>query len=148
MTRKIENPYWSNKDTKHVIAEFVYEDGKRQLASILGDENNPDFKEIMELFTEEEIDANTKARLDKRDEQIRRNRERQEVDRSRMQQEALFAAKLDAFEIPTVKTSTNRAAKSKIRKAKTMMEVTAYTIMLMIQEEANTAMVTEAQDAE
>lgn len=148
MTRKIENPYWSNKDTKHVIAEFVYDDGKRQLASILGDENNPDFKEIMELFTEEEIDANTKARLDKRDEQIRRNRERQEVDRSRMQQEALFAAKLDAFEIPTVKTSTNRAAKSKIRKAKTMMEVTAYTIMLMIQEEANTAMVTEAQDAE
>lgn len=148
MTRKIENPYWSNKDTKHVIAEFVYEDGKRQLASIMGDENNPDFKEIMELFTEDEIDANTKARLDKRDEQIRRNRERQEVDRSRMQQETLFAAKLDAFEIPIIKTSTNRAAKAKIRKAKTLMEVTAYTIMLMMQEEANTAIVTEAQNAE
>lgn len=145
MARKIENPYWSNKETKHVIAEFVYDDGKRQLASILGDENNPDFKEIMELFTEEEIDANTKERLDKRDEQVRRNRERQEVDRSRMQQEALFAAKLDAFEIPVVKTSTNRAAKSKIRKAKTMMEVTAYTIMLMIQEENAAA---ETQDAE
>ena len=148
MTRKIENPYWSNKDTKHVIAEFVYEDGKRQLASIMGDENNPDFKEIMELFTEEEIDANTKVRLDKRDEQVRRNRERQEVDRSRMQQETLFAAKLDAFEIPIIKTSTNRAAKAKIRKAKTLMEVTAYAIMLMMQEEANTAIVTEAQDAE
>jgi len=148
VTRKIENPYWSNKDTKHVIAEFVYEDGKRQLASIMGDENNPDFKEIMELFTEDEIDANTKARLDKRDEQIRRNRERQEVDRSRMQQETLFAAKLDAFEIPIIKTSTNRAAKAKIRKAKTLMEVTAYTIMLMMQEEANTAIVTEAQNAE
>jgi len=145
VARKIENPYWSNKETKHVIAEFVYDDGKRQLASILGDENNPDFKEIMELFTEEEIDANTKERLDKRDEQVRRNRERQEVDRSRMQQEALFAAKLDAFEIPVVKTSTNRAAKSKIRKAKTMMEVTAYTIMLMIQEENAAA---ETQDAE
>ncbi len=148
MTRKIENPYWSNKDTKHVIAEFVYEDGKRQLASIMGDENNPDFKEIMELFTEEEIDANTKVRLDKRDEQVRRNRERQEVDRSRMQQETLFAAKLDAFEIPIIKTSTNRAAKAKIRKAKTLMEVTAYAIMLMMQEEANTTIVTEAQDAE
>jgi hypothetical protein len=148
VTRKIENPYWSNKDTKHVIAEFVYEDGKRQLASIMGDENNPDFKEIMELFTEEEIDANTKVRLDKRDEQVRRNRERQEVDRSRMQQETLFAAKLDAFEIPIIKTSTNRAAKAKIRKAKTLMEVTAYAIMLMMQEEANTAIVTEAQDAE
>jgi hypothetical protein len=148
VTRKIENPYWSNKDTKHVIAEFVYEDGKRQLASIMGDENNPDFKEIMELFTEEEIDANTKVRLDKRDEQVRRNRERQEVDRSRMQQETLFAAKLDAFEIPIIKTSTNRAAKAKIRKAKTLMEVTAYAIMLMMQEEANTTIVTEAQDAE
>jgi hypothetical protein len=65
-----------------------------------------------------------------------------------MQQETLFAAKLDAFEIPIIKTSTNRAAKAKIRKAKTLMEVTAYAIMLMMQEEANTTIVTEAQDAE
>lgn len=144
MERKIENPYWSNKETKHIIAEFVYEDGRRQLASIVGSEDNPDYVEILEKFTIEQIDANTKERLDKRDEQIKRNRDRQEVDRTRMQQEALFAAKLDAFEIPIIKTSTNRAAKAKIRKAKTLMEVTAYAVMLMMQEEA----AAEGQDAE
>ena len=144
MERKIENPYWSNKETKHIIAEFVYEDGRRQLASIVGSEDNPDYVEILEKFTIEQIDANTKERLDKRDEQIKRNRDRQEVDRTRMQQEALFAAKLDAFEIPIIKTSTNRAAKAKIRKAKTLMEVTAYAVMLMIQEEA----AAEGQDVE
>ena len=148
MERNIENPYWSNKETKHIIAEFVFEDGRRQIASIVGSEDNPDYKEILEKFTLEQIDANTKERLDKRDEQIKRNRDRQEVDRTRMQQEALFAAKLDAFEIPIIKTSTNRTAKSKIRKAKTLMEVTAYAVMLMIQEEADAAITTEVQDAE
>lgn len=148
MERKIENPYWSNKENKHLIVEFVYEDGNRQLASIVGSDDNPDYKQIMELFTEEEIDNNTKVRLDRREEQIRRNRDRQQVDRARMQQEALFAAKLDAFEIPVVKSSKNREMKSKIRKAKTLMEVTAYTVMLMMYEESLSAMVNDAETTE
>jgi hypothetical protein len=54
-----------------------------------------------------------------------------------MQQEQLFVAKLDAFEIDAVKNSKNRDLKSKIRKSKNFMEVTAYTVMLLMQEEAN-----------
>ena len=65
-----------------------------------------------------------------------------------MQQEQLFAAKLDAFEIDLIKGSKNRELKSKIRKAKNIMEVTAYTVILLQQEEANTAILREAVDAE
>jgi hypothetical protein len=47
-----------------------------------------------------------------------------------------------------IKSSKNRELKSKIRKAKNIMEVTAYTVILLQQEEANTAIVRETVDAE
>lgn len=136
-TRIIENPYWSNKEKQHVIAEFYYpETGKRMTASIVNDGSNRDFEELMKKFSVEQIDANTKKRYDDRNERIKQNIERQKVDRTRMQQEQLFAAKLDAFEIDLVKNSKNRDLKSKIRKAKNIMEVTAYTVLL-VQHEMN-----------
>lgn len=147
--RTIENPYWANKEKQHVIAEFVYPDtGKRVTASIMNDGTNRDFDELMKKYSVEQIDANTKKRVDDRNEHIKHNIERQKVDRTRMQQEQLFAAKLDAFEIDSIKASKNRELKSKIRKAKNIMEVTAYTVMLLQQEEANTAIVRDAVDAE
>lgn len=147
--RIIENPYWANKEKQHVIAEFFYPDtGKRVTASIMNDGTNRDYEELMKKYSIEQIDANSKKRVDDRNERIKQNIERQKVDRTRMQQEQLFAAKLDAFEIDVIKSSKNRELKSKIRKAKNIMEVTAYTVMLLQQEEANSAIVREAVDAE
>lgn len=147
--RIIENPYWANKEKQHVIAEFFYPDtGKRVTASIMNDGTNRDYEELMKKYSVEQIDANSKKRVDDRNERIKQNIERQKVDRTRMQQEQLFAAKLDAFEIDVIKSSKNRDLKSKIRKAKNIMEVTAYTVMLLQQEEANSAIVREAVDAE
>ena len=148
-TRTIENPYWANKEKQHVIAEFVYSDtGKRATASIMNDGTNRDYDELMKKQSVEQIDANTKKRFDDRNQHIKQNIERQKVDKTRMQQEQLFAAKLDAFEIDLIKSSKNRDLKSKIRKAKNIMEVTAYTVILLQLEEANTAIVREAVDAE
>ena len=140
VNRKIENPYWASKERQHIIAEFFYPDTqKRVTASIMNDGTNRDYDEIMRTFSVEQIDANTNRRKEERDNQIKQNLERQKVDKARMQQEQLFAAKLDAFEIDVVKNSTNRELKSKIRKSKTFMEVTAYTVMLLMQEEAKNA---------
>lgn len=145
--RTIENPYWSNKENQHLIVEFVYpETGKRVTASIMNDGNNRDYDEVMKKFSIEQIDANTKKRIDDRNKRIEQNIERQKVDKTRMQQEQLFAAKLDAFDIEAVKTSTNRELKSKIRKAKNLMEVTAFTVMLLMQEEANKAIVETVEE--
>jgi len=145
--RIIENPYWSNKENQHLIVEFVYpETGKRVTASIMNDGNNRDYDEVLKKFSIEQIDANTKKRLDDRNKRIEQNIERQKVDKTRMQQEQLFAAKLDAFEIEAVKSSTNRELKSKIRKAKNFMEVTAFTVMLLMQEEANKAITENATE--
>ena len=46
----------------------------------------------------------------------------------------LFSAKLEAFEIEEIKNSKNRKLKSRIRKAKNIMEVTAFTAALLISE--------------
>lgn len=145
-TRTIENPYWANKEKQHIIAEFVYPDtGKRATASIMNDGTNRDYDELMKKYSIEQIDANTKKRYDDRNQQIKNNIERQKVDKTRMQQEQLFAAKLDAFEIDLIKSSSNRELKSKIRRAKNIMEVTAYTVILLQQEEENTVLAREVE---
>ena len=55
--------------------------------------------------------------------------QRDEVER--MKVDALFQAKLDAFDIDMIKNSKNRELKSKIRKAKTLIEVTAFASALI-----------------
>ena len=100
VARKIENPYWANKERQHIIAEFFYPDtNKRVTASIMNDGTNRDYEEIMRSYSVEQIDANTNRRMEDRNNQIKQNLERQKVDKTRMQQEQLFAAKLDALRI-------------------------------------------------
>jgi len=136
--RKIENPYWANKEREHIIAEFYYPDtDKRVTASIMNDGNNRDYKEILKNFSIEQLDANTNRRKELRDEEIKRNDDRRKADMEKVKQEQLFAAKLDAFEIDVIKNSSNRKMKSKIRKAKSVIEITALAAILMTEESAN-----------
>ena len=51
-----------------------------------------------------------------------------------MKSDTLFDAKLEAFEIEIIKISKNREFKSRIRKAKSIMEVTALTAALIMLE--------------
>lgn len=134
MTEKTyEHPYWSNKEHEHLIATIVFPDGKKQTASIQG-KDNPDYIAIMEAFGEEEIDKNTEEGLRRRDENIKRRAERHEANKMRATQEALFNVKLEAFNIDAVKNSKHKDLKRLIRKAKTPMEVTAYTSVLLMKE--------------
>lgn len=136
MNKTIRNPYWGNQEKTQIVAEFVYEDGTVQVASIVDVAGgNPDWQETMANFSREEIDANTNEKLLKHrrnQDKIRKQREAEDV---RRRQEDLFASKLDAFEIAAVKNSTNRELKSGIRKAKSMTEVFAYTAALIVAEQ-------------
>jgi hypothetical protein len=135
--RILQNPYWVSKEHRHVMVEFFYpQTNKRVLASIKDDDgSNPDFQEVMAKYTIEHIDGNTQKRKTEREKHIRQNIERDKVNKMKAEQEMLFTAKLEAFEIPLVKNSKNKLYKSKIRKAKSIMEVTAYTAILLMKEE-------------
>lgn len=127
-------PYWSNKDSKHLIVTLEYPNGTKATASVQDvDGNNPDYNAIIEEFGEEQIDANTAEGVARRDDQIKKRLQRKESEAIRAKQEQLFGAKLEAFEITAVKESKNTNLKRLIRKAKTPMEVTAYTTILLME---------------
>tara|TARA_Y200000002_G_C22668521_1_gene658989 strand:+ start:1000 stop:1416 length:417 start_codon:yes stop_codon:yes gene_type:complete len=135
MKRTIKNPYWGNNNKTQVICEFHYEDGPIQTAAITDTkEGNPDWKEVFDTFTVEEIDNLTEdARAeDAKEHEKRKEFEKDEIER--IKSDALFDAKLEAFEIEDIKNSKNRAFKSRIRKSKSIMEVTALTAALIILE--------------
>ena len=110
--KKYLNPYWSNKDNRHLIVTIEMPNGQHSMASIMDpDDTNPDMKAVLDQYTEEEIDANT--------------------------QEGLFNCKLEAFEVEAIKNSKNTELKRMIRKSKSVMEVQAYATILMMKEIEN-----------
>jgi len=132
MKRIIKNPYWGNDQKTQVMCEFHYEGGLTQTAAVTQTkEGNPDWVEIFNNFTPEQIDELTEGALaEARDEHEKRKQiERDDIER--MKVDALFQAKLDAFEIDIIKNSKNRELKSRIRKAKTLIEVTAFASVLI-----------------
>jgi hypothetical protein len=129
-----KDPYWSNKEAKHMIVTLEYPDGRKSTASIQDkDGTNPDYKAVLEEFGEEVLDENTAEGVKRRDEQIKKRLERKETEVVRAKQEQLFGAKLQSFEIDAVKDSDNIKLKRLIRKAKSPMEVQAYTTILLME---------------
>lgn len=132
MKRTIKNPYWGNREKTQVICEFHYESGPVQTAAISDtQEGNPDWKELFEIFTVKQIDDLTEEALAEAREEHEKRKQFEKDDIERMKVDALFSAKLEAFEIDLVKNSKNRELKSRIRKAKSIMEVTAFTSTLI-----------------
>jgi len=131
---KYAAPYWSNKERKHIVVTLEYNDGRRATASVQDmDGTNPDYKAILEEFGEEVLDKNTEEGIRRRDEGIKKRLQRKGTEAVRAKQEQLFGAKLQAFEIEAVKDSSNIELKRLIRKAKSPMEVNAYTTILLME---------------
>lgn len=133
--KEYKNPYWSNRENRHLIVTIVQPNGKEQIASIHDKEGtNPDMKAVLEQYTEKQIDDNTNQALERRNDNIKKSAERRESQRARAKQEALFNAKLEAFEIDSIKNSKNTQLKRLIRKSKSIMEVQAYTTILLMKD--------------
>lgn len=131
-------PYWSNKNNRHLIVTIKYPNGKESISSIMDkDGTNPDMIEILKQYTEDDIDKNTEEGLRRRNENIKRQMERRESQKARAKQEALFNAKLQAFEIDMIKNSKDVELKRKIRKSKNIMEVQAYATILLMKDLEN-----------
>jgi len=133
--RIIKNPWWGNKEKTIVRCQFFMENGEILEASVSDtEEGNPDWYEIMETFGLEDIDKRTQAFIDAHEEQHRKEKEWRKDQQEKQRGDALFAVKLEAFEMDIIKNSKNRELKSMIRKAKSIMEVTAYASVLVMKE--------------
>lgn len=134
MQRTISNPHWTNNARTVLTATFTYEDGRVVTSSMSANDNNPDYTEIMNTFDVTTIEANTRSNINKIAVDKKRKEEQQKAMQEKAQQEALFAAKLKAFEIDEILASENREMKSKIRRASSEFEVTAYASALLVME--------------
>lgn len=135
MKREIKHPYWSKDDKTQIVCQFHYEDGTVLEAAVMDTaEGNPDWKEIFETFTVEEIDETTNRMKEEREQQAQKFEFEEKEKLERMKTDALFSAKLEAFEISLIRESKDRKLKSKIRKAQSLMEIQAYTTILLMRE--------------
>lgn len=157
ISRTYRNVTWANEAKDKLNCQIIVnlDDGSSQIfeASVSQVEGgNPDWDAIMEQIGADRIDeATTKAIVDRNAEReriVKENEENRKKEEEFRKQEALFAMKLEAFEIPEIKESSNREMKAKIRKSKTPMEVQAYTTILLMKELDNAAPVVEEPQPE
>lgn len=151
ISRVFKNVTWDNIETKDCVnCDIVvnFDNGISQVFSAVvskpaeGDTSG-DWTSIMETVGIDAIDQATTEEVLLRQKEREQNRIRREEDGKRRaefeRQEALFAYKLEAFEIEAIKNSTDRAAKALIRKSKSIPEVQAYTTILLMKELNNAA---------
>jgi hypothetical protein len=135
---KYKNPKWIKKEIRSLECEILMGDEYQHCIVNAGPAKdgfvNKDFDAIMELIGEEEVDRLTAIEDEKKEAEETKKKEQAEVHKNRVKQEALFEMKLEAFEIPLIKDSKNNEMKKNIRRAKSIVEVQAYSTIL-IQEE-------------
>jgi hypothetical protein len=125
--RIIKNVRWGNSEKTHIICQFEYDDGRVLTASVTDtEEGNPDWKEILETFTVEQIDENTNRDLDGHRQRKAQKLEQQRQEEEIAKQNILFMAKSEAFDMAIIRDSSYTDLKSNLRKASTLMEVHSY----------------------
>ena len=100
-------------------------------------EHRPAWYWVHKLVGQEAINNNTSKEIDRLT-SIRKKQEVAEKDQKhKVNQEELFQAKISAFEMDVVRTTTQRDLKSKIRRSKSIMELTAYVGAIIAMETMN-----------
>lgn len=145
MNKEWRHPFWENYQKDRITAKLIikHEDGKETSSTATvgkyasDGSTHKDFNDIIEQNSLETIDANTKAREDRHKKRRADEKKSHEESVQARKLEELFNSKLEVFEIVTIKNSTNRKMKAKIRKSKNKWELMAWTTMLMKEELEN-----------
>jgi hypothetical protein len=153
MTNKqwASDSFWATYDQNRITTVLITEDSegretKQQLTVNCYNPdgtNNPDFQEIIAQLTEEKITENTQKRNERKATE-REAKEQQRLEREKaLELQKLFEAKIQAFDIDEIKNSKNRILKAKLRKAKNLIEVNIYSMMVVMEELKNESEGTE-----
>ena len=144
MKKEFRHPFWENYQKDRITCKLViiHDNGETTSStSIVGKYGKDgkitqDYKDVIAITPIEKIDKNTEEREQRhKDNRLANKRKHAEREAAR-KLEQLFNAKLEVFEIESIKNSTNRKAKSKIRRSKNQYEMMAYAITLIQEEDA------------
>lgn len=142
--------------THDVMVEGLWRTGEKLEISILYErqdksrysgqavKDSKEWNDFFYKFTPEQVDQFTEAHRiargarpapsSQRDrQQIQKREDKQAMERKKAadELETLFRAKLEAFEIPEVRDSENRSLRSRIRKSKSLTEISALVAALI-----------------
>lgn len=144
MKKEWRHPFWENYQKDRITCKLVITHENGEVTSSTStvskyDKNGEitkDYKDVIAATPVEKINKNTEER-EQRHKENRLNDKRKQAEREAARKlENLFNAKLEVFEIESIKNSTNRKAKAKIRRSKNQYEMMAYAIMLIQEEDA------------
>lgn len=130
----VREVYWVGDSKTRVSAVFTFEDGSTDLLSVSVSPTSEYWQYIEANVPVETIDDNTAKVIREVREQRKLGEYRQHERDVQKKHNALFNAKIEAFEIPEVAASPS-TRKAKIRKAKSVTEVMAQVAVCIIESE-------------
>ena len=143
------NAYWLDdkaKDSIRAILTFEDDRGRKVKQELTINktnpttkEANPDFVELVETVGEDTITQNTVKRKEQKQKEAETRDKRRKAEKQRKELAELFNAKIEIMEVEEIKNSDDRELKSKIRRAKSRLEMEMYAILLMMKETQNNA---------
>ena len=137
-----DNAFWhtDQKDIAEAIL-LIRDDAGREITQCLTikklDElgaQNPDFTDLLNAVGEEKIDANTKARADKKAQTKEQEHVRKKAEDQARELERLFDAKIKMLDIECISSTKNKTLKSKLRRSKNIIELNMYAQLIMMEE--------------
>lgn len=130
---KIIEAIWVSLERKDQVAILLErEDGTRTSVKADAVDTDENWLILNSVFNKDDItNFSEKRRADQRREHRNRVRKNDDQQKTNTLLKNLFEAKLEAFEIPEIKQSTNKALRSRIRRSKSLVELYAITSHLV-----------------
>ncbi|MDB4343105.1 hypothetical protein OAA26_00110 [bacterium] len=134
------NAYFENKEETVVrcIRVGTFQFGKKSEQCSINKEHEDgeggEWPKLFDIVSVEEVRKNTKERLNRKKAEHETNRYKEQQKAHAKKLENLFAMKLEAFEIPTIRDSKNTKLRSKIRRSINQLEVQANVTILLLEE--------------
>lgn len=135
----LDNAFWETEEKKQLNCILETEDDvgrvSRQVMKLNrhdkdGKENEL-FNEVIGDLGEDSIDSNTQERNERKKSEREEQKKRDLEHAKARKLEQLFNYKLEAFEVEQIKESKNRKLKSKLRRAKSKIEVDLFAMMIV-----------------
>lgn len=128
------NVYWLNDSKTRVSAHIKWDDGTTEQMSVAVTEGSMFWDYIKSNVPVDVIDSNTAAIIQRGREDRKINKYRDEERQIQKRQNAIFNAKIEAFDMTEVANALP-TRKTKIRKAKSVTEVMAHVALCVIEYE-------------
>lgn len=135
-----DNAFWDNNEKTRIkaILDLIDTDGTitSQVLTINKEnngQNNPDWDDVISNVTLDKITSNTTERAERKANEAKANEAKIRDREQAKKLEALFNAKLQAFEIDEISNSANRELKSRLRRSKSIIEVNLYAMMIVME---------------